>query len=267
MGVLTKPDLVTEAATRQVILDLVLGKRSALKLGYYVVKNRGADDDASTFHERALAEQAFFTAPAWLSISDRCGTLALKRKVRELLMLISKQEFPHVKADVEQRLRQCKADLEIMGQSRANPSSQRMYLGKLASRFLAVTQAALSGHYAGDGIFKEFPDLKLITKIMKLNEVFSDIFWKRGHKRHLGAKWDDEGESSFNTGELPFRIPFDRYPELKAIVRTDAYQCPQPSRGPIMTRIEEVFESCRGPQIGTVSRSSRSVPFRSKSGC
>jgi hypothetical protein len=48
MGVLTKPDLATETATRDTIVDLVMGKRSELKLGYYVVKNRSADDQESS---------------------------------------------------------------------------------------------------------------------------------------------------------------------------------------------------------------------------
>ncbi|KAK2758928.1 interferon-induced GTP-binding protein Mx1 [Colletotrichum kahawae] len=267
MGVLTKPDLVTETATRGAIIDLVLGRRSTLKLGYYMVKNRSADDNFSTLSERAAAEQAFFMAPAWSPISDRCGTTALKLKVRELLMHISKQEFPHVKADIEQRLRQCRADLETMGPSRADSNSQRMYLGKLASRFLAITQAALNGYYAGDSIFKRQPNLKLITKIMKLNEVFSNVFRKRGHKQHFGPTWDDEGESSLGSDvdQLPFGIPLSEYPELEAIIRTDDYRCPKPSKGPIMGHIEDVFQSSRGPELGTFSGTILATVFEEQS--
>ncbi|KAF6812953.1 interferon-induced GTP-binding protein Mx1 [Colletotrichum plurivorum] len=238
MGVLTKPDLVIETATRGAIIDLVLGRRSNLKLGYYVVKNRSADDNASTLSERAAAEQAFFMAPAWSPISDRCGTTTLKLKVRELLMHVSKQEFPHVKADIEQRLRQCRAHLEAMGASRADSCSQRMYLGKLASRFLAITQGALNGYYTGDSIFKRLPNLKLITKIMKLNEVFANVFWKRGHKQHFGPTWDDEGESSLGRN---------------------------PSKGPIMSHIEEVFESSRGPELGTFGGTILATVFEEQS--
>jgi hypothetical protein len=62
MGVLTKPDLVTEHATFDAVKDLVLGRRNKLQLGYCVVKNRGADDRASTLAERLLQEKAFFSA-------------------------------------------------------------------------------------------------------------------------------------------------------------------------------------------------------------
>ncbi|KAF6816998.1 Iinterferon-induced GTP-binding protein Mx2 [Colletotrichum sojae] len=43
LGVLTKPDLVSETATRQAAMDLVRGKRRDIQLGYYVVKNRARD--------------------------------------------------------------------------------------------------------------------------------------------------------------------------------------------------------------------------------
>ncbi|KAK7530166.1 interferon-induced GTP-binding protein Mx2 [Phyllosticta citribraziliensis] len=267
MGVLTKPDLATETATKGAIVDLVLGKQSILRLGYYVVKNRSADDNASTLAERAAAEEAFFTAPAWSPIADRCGTTALKRKVRELLMHISKQELPHVKTDTEQRLRQRRAELEDMGPSRADSNAQRIHLGKLASRFQAITQAALSGYYAGDGIFKRLPNLKLITQIMKLNEVFSDIFWKRGHKQHFEAAWNDEGESPLgcNVDQLPFKIPIGKYPELGTITYTEDYQCPKPLKGPLMTHIKEVYESSRGPELGTFGGTILATVFEDQS--
>lgn len=132
-----------------------------------------------------------------------------------------------------------------------------MYLGKLASRFLAITQAALNGYYAGDSIFKRLPNLKLITKIMKLNEVFSNIFWKIGYKQHFLPTWDDEGESSLGrNAQLPFEIPLNEHSELETIIRTDDYRCPKPLKGPIISCIKEVFESSCGPELGTVSSSS-----------
>jgi hypothetical protein len=62
-GVLTKPDLSTEAATRDVIIDLVLGKRNRLELGYYIVKNRGIDDNSSMLQQHANTKKAFFIEP------------------------------------------------------------------------------------------------------------------------------------------------------------------------------------------------------------
>lgn len=98
MGVLTKPDLVLERAMQQNILDLIQGKRQDLKLGYCVVKNRGADDENSSLQKRNDEEKAFFRQEPWSSIaSRRLGSSALKSFLRELLMDISKKEFPTVK--------------------------------------------------------------------------------------------------------------------------------------------------------------------------
>jgi GTPase SAR1 family protein len=100
MGVLTKPDLAPERAMQQNILDLIQGKRQDLKLGYCVVKNRGSDDGDSTMKMRNDAERAFFRQEPWSAIasSNRVGISALKVRLRDLLMDISKKEFPTVKA-------------------------------------------------------------------------------------------------------------------------------------------------------------------------
>jgi hypothetical protein len=102
MGVLTKPDLVTENATFQAVKDLVLSRRNQLQLGYCIVKNRGADDRVSTLAERLLREETFFSAPIWQSLRDirRCGVGSLKTRLRDLLMNITKKEFPNVRSDV-----------------------------------------------------------------------------------------------------------------------------------------------------------------------
>ena len=49
INVLTKPDFATKKAIKNIVIDLVLGKYSILKFRYYVIKNRSANDDNSTF--------------------------------------------------------------------------------------------------------------------------------------------------------------------------------------------------------------------------
>lgn len=99
MGVLTKPDLALERAVQQNIVDLIQGKRQDLKLGYCVVKNRGADDGNSTLQTRNAEEAALFRQEPWsaLASTNRVGIEALKLRLRDLLGNISKKEFPAVK--------------------------------------------------------------------------------------------------------------------------------------------------------------------------
>lgn len=254
MGVLTKPDLATEKATQDAVIDLVKGKRNNLKLGYCVVKNRSADDNTSSMSDRLAAEQAFFMAPPWSSVADRCGVPSLQLRLRELLMEISKRELPNVKSEIEKRKRECVANLAAMGEPRADDNSQRQYLVKIASRMQDITRGALNGYYAGEALFKKKPGFKLITKIIKLNETFSNEFWKRGHYQHFGSKWDDEGENMLgNDAELfPFDTPFGLYQELADIIVTD-FECPKALKGPMTPLIQEVYDSSRGPELGTVS--------------
>jgi hypothetical protein len=255
MGVLTKPDLVTEAATRMTVMDLLQGRRSKLKLGYFVVKNRSADDSASTTQQRTASEIGFFAGYPWADAVGRCGIASLRERLRQLLMGISTKEFPHLKSEVQGLLRSHKSDLETMGSTRADEASQRMHLGKLATRFQTVIRAALGGNYASDTIFQSHPDLKLITKVMKLNENFSDTFWRRGHQHHFSPHWSDEGDTRFcpKSATPPFEIDHSEYDELNGIIEPEHYACPKPSAGSIMDMIQDVYESSRGPELGTVS--------------
>lgn len=100
MGVLTKPDLVPERSMQKHIVDLIRGRRQDLKLGYCVVKNRGADDEGSSLAERESEERAYFTREPWLGLAslNRVGTKALRARLIELQMAIARREFPKVKA-------------------------------------------------------------------------------------------------------------------------------------------------------------------------
>jgi GTPase SAR1 family protein len=102
IGVLTKPDLVTEAASQKVIEDLLLGKEKQLQLGYYVVKNRSADDEETTVSDRLAQENAFFEQLTWREIaaSGRCGIEPLKNRLSELITDIWRKRLPNVKSRV-----------------------------------------------------------------------------------------------------------------------------------------------------------------------
>jgi hypothetical protein len=139
MGVLTKPDLTTKTATQDTVLNLVARKGSTLKLRYYMVKNHSTDNTISTLSKQASTDTAFFLAPVWLPISNRYDTPALKSRACKLLIYLTKQELPHIRLDIKNSLQIYRSQLKAIGLARSNPSSQRIYLGRLSTRFLAVT--------------------------------------------------------------------------------------------------------------------------------
>ncbi|EFX04945.1 interferon-induced GTP-binding protein mx2 [Grosmannia clavigera kw1407] len=268
MGVLTKPDLATERATQEAVVELVEGQRNRLKLGYYVVKNRSADDGSSDTAERLASEKAFFTAPPWSLVADRCGIPRLKARLRELLMEITRSELPQVKVEIRKLLQARRAQLKTMGEPRADASSQRQYLVHIATRMQNITSRALNGFYAGEALFTEKPGLRLITKVIKLNEAFADTFWREGHyqtfeeasgsktpvsERNSQAEEADEEDFDEDNSRQDFLdIPGKVHEDLIDIVDT-SYRCPKPLDGPMTPTIQKVYESNRGPELGTVS--------------
>ncbi|KAJ9136494.1 Interferon-induced GTP-binding protein Mx1 [Pleurostoma richardsiae] len=296
MGVLTKPDLAVERATQQNALDLVLGKRNYLKLGYCVVKNRGADDHVSTLAQRYKLEKEFFRKDPWsvLASTGRAGVDALKRRLSDLLMDISKREFPNVKMEVLKLLNDNRKQYESMGESRGDERSQRMYLGRLAAQFERTVNYALNAYYTEDKIFENL-NMRLITKIIGLNEMFAEVFRLRGHTRqfegdddensqdtggikdneeskHHGkdapaVSFDEESKSRPDKGlcRLAFDIPIDTYPELYEIIIMEPFDCPEPSDDSILDHIEEIFSLSRGPELGTFGGALLATTFKEQS--
>lgn len=257
MGVLTKPDLAFERVTKQNVIDLVLGKRNDLKLGYCVVKNRNGDDVDSTLQQRHDSEKAFFQNEPWSTIANtgRVGIASLQARLSELLLAITRKELPHVKAEIAKFLKQYREQLDDLGAPRGDSHAQRAFLGRLSTTFQRLATCALDANYVHDRIFSDKPELRLITRVIELNEVFAHTFWQRGHMRKFetpsGMDEDDLPQS--NRVKLGFDIPFDDYPELEGIIVMEPYECEPPGEGSIMAHIQTVYDSSRGQELGTVS--------------
>lgn len=98
--------------------------------------------------------------------------------------------------------------------------------------------------------------MRLITRIINLNEVFSEIFSQRGHTRQFDQSHekDDHGEhSQIQPPEIDFDIPNDAVLDLEGIISPERFQCPEPSDDSLIEHIEDIFRKSRGPELGTVS--------------
>ncbi|KAJ4294867.1 hypothetical protein N0V88_005104 [Collariella sp. IMI 366227] len=235
VGVLTKADLVTEQAVVQSILQLVKG--NTLKLGYFLVCNRGADADALSIAECQMQEKAKFSEPQWIELA-KYGRTGVE----------------HLRAELQR--------LEVMGPSRETAASQRECLIRLTSKFEQIIRDALDGRYEGLSIFKDKAGLKLATEIIDLNEGFSDLMWRKGHAWKFEAELD-EG----TVGSLPYeeriaaiQASVPSIPELHQIVH-DRADCPLPEE-PIRGHIEKYYRESRGPELGTFGGSLLAMTFR-----
>lgn len=178
---MTKPDLVDDGAEHQVI-DLVMGKRNKLKLGYCIVRNRSQKELHTDSDSRTRKEHNFFGTDPWSSLpKDRVGVAALKSRLQDLLSEIVQREFPKIKRQIEQRLVLCKKTLHAMGADRETPEQQRHYLEGIAAQFEKITNDALSANYCRHDIFGKDHNLRLPTLVVDRSDRFAEDIRTKGH--------------------------------------------------------------------------------------
>ncbi|KAM0346649.1 hypothetical protein ACHAPU_005361 [Fusarium lateritium] len=274
LGVLTKPDSVNTQSEKAVIVDLVLGKRRDLQLGYCVVKNRDADDSSSSAEERTRSEKEFFAEAPWTKISpDRLGIPALKVRLQQLLMDRTKSEFPKVRGDLSVLLKENEVLLKDMGEARSTTEQQRIYIGNIAAQFARVKNCGLDGQYSRENLFNENADLKLITRIREINEEFAKSIYEFGETRQFHRPGDSEhgAEDSENDTEaselelekltddrsdlyhhgISFHIPESVEGDLEDGILYDAFEWPGDNEEDIMQYIEREWLCSRAYELGT----------------
>lgn len=289
LGVLTKPDLVNESNAQISVCNLVSGIRKPLSLGYYLVRNRGADHE-DTVDQTAL--EAIFKQEPWSSLpSERVGTAALKKRLETLLEQIARRELPHLRKDAIEKLAECQRDLDDLGPSRPTSREQRVYLSSVARSFENLTKGALGAQYSHLRFF-ERPEMRLITRLVNLTCGFSDGFRLYGQLRHFkdimaetpppepeeyyqGSNTNSSSRSSSPSHPDRFHTYLRRnlhgddedvigeYPELGDIV-TQSVAIEDP-RNDIMEWIKTLYLQSRGMDLGTFSSDLLSVAFGEQS--
>lgn len=261
LGVLTKPDLLTERSTKAVVCDLVNGKKRPLNLGYYVVRNRGADEDSQDEMLSRRREDMFKEEP-WCNLPpDRVGVVALRERLQELLGQITDRAFPKLRAEARRMLTACKKSLDSLGFSRQTEREQQVYLSDLAGQFQRLVRYSLEANYSSHPTL-DSDELRLITDIVNITDKFNDNFicaWHSHYFQGVGeapisedsseyevpAEADEEsnGEDSHHTVELTA----DQFPELDSIIDMDSIL--EKPHGDIMDWIKNMYYRSRGLEL------------------
>jgi Dynamin central region/Dynamin family len=285
LGILTKPDLVTEVSARAAVCNVVLGKKKPLALGYYVIRNRGADDD-DRFDQSAV-EQLFREKP-WSDLpKDRLGVQALKARLGELLGQITRREFPGLRKDVQKQLTECRSELDHLGPARQTEQEQRLFLSALGRQFQELVQAALNAHYYSHSAFESTSALRLITHVVNLTEQFNSDFENKAQLRYFepqsenGVEGNDNDNDSdndndndseeaksdpwseTNTNQSPIDDVELEDPILENIVTRD-FDVDHP-RDNIMDWLGELYSRSRGVELGTFGGAILSSAFKEQS--
>jgi hypothetical protein len=270
LGVLTKPDLVDKGGEENV-MSLVQGKRNTLRLGYCIVRNRGQSELGVDSAERHKKEKIFFSTEPWAKLDrDRVGTTALQSRLQDLLIDITRREFPKVQAQIVQQLSSCRKRLEALGADRQTTDQQRRYLLEMSREFQDITSFALDAYYSRHTIFSNNPELRLATLCVDRNDQFSDEVLRVGHSIQFDMQ-DDEAETEIDhtsnnstatsendvgssTSDEDTKDSEVQYPELSDLIPSDL-EIPEPDDRNIMEWIGEEYRKARGFGLASIGPS------------
>jgi Dynamin central region len=267
-------------------MSFVRGEKNPLKLGYYVLRNRGKLQESSSSEERDTAESEFFAQEPWSSLGrDHVGVHALKKRLQELLVDITRRELPNVRRQISARLDNCRKDLKAMGADRKSTVQQQIYLQAMATNFQKATDHALDAYYARNPIFAEIPEMRLPTLVVDRSDKFAADLAKKGHTVEFNIDDDESEEDIGNSGpdgdgdEIDFedmdksvRDSSDgeadvaptpsiesnagrhKYPELSSLF-PDVGDAPEPQHRHILDWIEQEYRKARGSGLQVISPS------------
>ncbi|EED22526.1 dynamin, putative [Talaromyces stipitatus ATCC 10500] len=269
LGVLTKPDLIDRGAESRVV-DLVEDREMRLKLGWIIVRNLGQMELQEGITDRDAAEERFRLTPPWNTLSkDRFGIKALKSRLQETVTVNARETFPEVRGEISKKLRDCQNELQALGVERETREQQLGYLLGIMNLFQDITRQALTTSYSSNDSFDSQWELRLATRIVNRNDVFSKDMAVWGHKYEFAR--DADGDSNSSDSEvkhededvesaravarvehLKIRKTSDM-PDLEVLVHsmeTDRVVTP---RSHIHSWIEKQYRDSRGFEIGTFS--------------
>ncbi|KAK5656463.1 hypothetical protein OQA88_4846 [Cercophora sp. LCS_1] len=284
LGVLTKPDTLKERTQKTAVCNLVLGKRLPLKLGYYVVRNRGGDDDDADV-DVAQRESVFRQEP-WSTLPpDRVGIVALRKRLQEVLGRITDREFPMLLTETRVLLKNAQRDLDSLGPSRAEEREQQAYLMSIASKFQELVRDALSATYSNHHAFEAVRSLRLITDVVNLTDKFKTDFELFAHsydfrpallkeeqseqlERSPGAHRSNDpqeglSEHSHEATDRENGLDSGDFPELDDIV-VPSTPMTVPADG-ILDWITEIHHGSRGVELGGFGPTILASAFRGQS--
>lgn len=264
LGVLTKPDLVPENATKASIIDLVQGRRRDLHLGYCVVRNRGADDTSSSLEARNAKEKEYFSSAPWNTLPiDRLGISALRVRIQTLLVDRTKAELPKLREEISSRLRESRERLKQLGQSRSSSEEQRIFLGETVSHFTMLKYCGVDAYYSRDSVFEKKSQLRLVTRIREMNEAFSRVMHERGHETDFqpilhfsrtSREASPEPPASPDSDDLyltTLSFSIAEQDDLHDML-AEPFWCPEAKKGDFDS-LERAYKLSRGSELGTVS--------------
>ncbi|TPX65689.1 hypothetical protein CcCBS67573_g08048 [Chytriomyces confervae] len=151
IAIITKPDAIDPGA-EQSVLDLLMNKKKALRLGYHAVRCRSKQhhDDKMTIPEGLQMEHDFFhNHKVWKSVAPSyVGCERLTEKLVKVLRNIITESLPIVLKEIMDKLLKCQDSLDQLGSVMNTAQSRRLFYSRFVSAALQLMKDALQGDYA-----------------------------------------------------------------------------------------------------------------------
>jgi len=180
VGVFTKCDLVPKAELARVravagAKGVGKGAEKLLQHGWFVVRNRAADEDADI--DLQSEEANLFNKPPWNQIAEaRRGSTRLKSYLGKLLCKEIEMAFPHLFAKLAELLNAAEVSMSRLGEPRTTQSLRRAYLADVARKYEANARDALDRPWSLDRL-----EARARSFVREENDKFGARMRKFGH--------------------------------------------------------------------------------------
>ncbi|EOY29296.1 Dynamin-related protein 3A isoform 1 [Theobroma cacao] len=145
VGVITKLDIMDRGTNA---CNFLLGRVVPLKLGYVGVVNRCQEDinkNRSIQEALAYEERFFHDHPVYNGVSDRCGIPQLANKLNQILEQHIRRDLPHLKAELNSRMRAVMKELQMYGKVVESKAEQGAILLDILRRYCDDFSAMVDG--------------------------------------------------------------------------------------------------------------------------
>ena len=175
-------------------------------------------------------------------------------------------------------MKACRQGLEALGASRKTHEEQHEYLFDLATRFQDMASRALRTDYGSSPIFDTQLSLRLATRVVERNDLFSEDVQKVGH----AMEFYDASEvkplvkavpiiaDEFDISSPEDKMLFEKvrrtrgHWELEDISTQDS-GIPKPEKKGIFQWLETVYKTSRGFEMGTFDATIFPIIFKKQS--
>lgn len=266
-GIITKPDtLISGSESENFFASLAQNKEVEFRLGWHVLKNLDSEKGSFSLARRDLDEKEFFSKNIWQRLPRHLvGIANLRPRLSNVLTKQISSELPSLVEEIASKLRDCRGNLDKMGQRRATKDEQQQYLVTVSMKFQSLTKASVDGVY-NNSFFAE-PQFdrgycqRLRAVIQNSNQRFARTLLDRGHYRYID--WlprDDEDRSQLEVGGPLTRDEFITHIQ-NLMFRTRGRELPG-TFSPMI--VEDLFrEQCQpweqilASHVGTVAAAAR----------